>query len=129
MVLLVLAKVLAPSEFGILAIAALTYNVLLALSQLGIGDALTYLKDEDRVEEASRTALSMALAAGLVLMGITWVFSPAIARFFHIPDAAFVLRGFALALPFDAAAQIPIGRINSFPELRAADRHRLRAAS
>ena len=109
MVLLVLAKVLAPSEFGVLAIAALTYNVLLALNQLGIGDALTYL--EDRVEEASRTALSMALAAGLILMGITWVFSPAIAQFFHIPSAVFVLRGFALALPFDAAAQIPIGRM------------------
>ena len=109
MVLLVLAKVLAPAEFGVLAIAALTYNVLLALNQLGIGDALTYL--EDRVEEASRTALSMALAAGLVLMGITWLVSPALAQFFHIPDAAFVLRGFALALPFDAAAQIPIGRL------------------
>ncbi len=109
MVLLVLAKVLAPAEFGVLAIAALTYNVLMALNQLGIGDALTYLKD--RVEEASRTALSMALAAGLVLMGITWVFSPAIAQFFHIPGATFVLRGFALGLPFDAAAQIPIGRM------------------
>ena len=109
MVLLVLAKVLAPSEFGILAIAALTYNVLLVLNHLGIGDALTYLKD--RVEEASRTALSMVLAAGLVLMGITWALSPAIAQFFHIPDAVFVLRGFAVALPFDAAAQIPIARI------------------
>lgn len=109
MVLLVLAKVLAPSEFGILAIAALTYNVLLVLNHLGIGDALTYLKD--RVEEASRTALSMVLAAGLVLMGITWALSPAIAQFFHIPNAVFVLRGFAVALPFDAAAQIPIARI------------------
>ena len=76
MVLLVLAKVLAPSEFGVLAIAALTYNVLLALNQLGIGDALSYL--EDRVEEASRTALSMALAAGIILMGITWAFSPGV---------------------------------------------------
>ena len=109
MVLLVLAKVLAPSEFGVLAVASLTYNVLLALNQLGIGDALTYL--EDRVEEAARTALSMALAAGFILMGLTWVFSPAIAHFFHIPGAVFVLRGFALALPFDAAAQIPVGRM------------------
>ena len=108
-VLLVLAKVLTPSEFGVLAIAALTYNVLLALNQLGIGDALTYL--EDRVEEASRTALSMVLAAGLILMGITWAFSPLIAQFFHSPGAVFVLRGFALGLPFDAAAQMPIGRM------------------
>ena len=44
-------------------------------------------------------------------MGLTWVFSPAIAHFFHIPGAVFVLRGFALALPFDAAAQIPVGRM------------------
>src|SRR5215831_17652734 len=108
-VLLVLARALAPSQFGVLAIAALTYNVLVALNQLGIGDALTYLTD--RVEEASRTALSMVVATGLVLAGATWVLAPLIAQFFHSPDATFVLRGFALGLPFDAAAQVPIGRM------------------
>jgi len=108
-VLLVLARALAPSQFGVLAIAALTYNVLVALNQLGIGDALTYLAD--RVEEASRTALSMVVATGLVLAGATWALAPLIAQFFHSPDATFVLRGFALGLPFDAAAQVPIGRM------------------
>ncbi len=39
-VLLVLAKVLTPSQFGILAIAALTYNILLAFNELGVTDAL-----------------------------------------------------------------------------------------
>ena len=34
--LLVLARALAPNEFGILAIAALTYNVLSAVNQLGV---------------------------------------------------------------------------------------------
>ena len=108
-VLLVLARVLAPSEFGILAIAALTYNVLQAVNQLGIGDALVYL--QDRIEEASRTALSMVIATGLILMGITWALAPMIASFFHSPAAAFVLRGFAVCLPFDAAAQVPVGRL------------------
>jgi O-antigen/teichoic acid export membrane protein len=108
-VLLVLAKALAPSEFGILAIAALTYNILSALNQLGVADALTYLKDQ--IEEASRTAFSMVLAAGLFLMVVTWVLAPAIASFFHSPQATFVLRGFAVCLPFDASAEVPIGRL------------------
>jgi len=96
-VLLVLAKALAPAEFGILAIAALTYNISSAINELGMADALTYL--QDRIEGATRTALSLILAAGLVLMALTWTFAPIIASFFHSPHATFVIRGFAVCLP------------------------------
>jgi O-antigen/teichoic acid export membrane protein/SAM-dependent methyltransferase len=108
-VLLVLAKALAPAEFGILAIASLTYNILSSINELGVADALTYL--QDRIEEATSTALSLVLAAGLVLMILTWALAPVIASFFHSPDSAFVIRGFAVCLPFDASAQVPIGRL------------------
>jgi O-antigen/teichoic acid export membrane protein len=109
LVLLVLAKALTPSEFGILAIAALTYNLLQAVNQLGIADALTYLADQ--IEEASRTALTMVAGTALVLMGVIWALAPVIASFFHSPHAAFVLRGFAVAMPFDATAGVSIGRL------------------
>jgi O-antigen/teichoic acid export membrane protein len=107
--LLVLARALAPSQFGILAVAALTYNVLVAVNHLGVADALTYFKD--RIEEATRTALSMVIVGGLILLAATWVLAPFIAHFFHSPQATFVLRGFALGIPFDAAAQVPVGRL------------------
>jgi O-antigen/teichoic acid export membrane protein len=107
--LLVLARALAPSQFGILAVAALTYNVLVALNHLGVADALTYFKD--RIEEATRTALSMVIIGGLILFAATWLLAPVIAHFFHSPQATFVLRGFALGIPFDAAAQVPVGRL------------------
>jgi O-antigen/teichoic acid export membrane protein/O-antigen ligase len=107
LMLLVLAKILAPAQFGILAIAALTYNVLAALNQLGAGDALTYLPDRD-VGKASRTALTMLTGTGVLLMALTWALSPVIAHFFHSPGATLVLKGFALGIPFDAAAQVPI---------------------
>ena len=107
--LLVLAKALAPAEFSILAVAALTYNVLIALNQLGVSDALTYL--HDTIERASRTALTIVVVIGLALTGVTWALAPSIAHFFHSPGATFVLRGFALGIPFDAAAQVPIGRL------------------
>jgi O-antigen/teichoic acid export membrane protein len=106
-VLLVLARALAPSKFGILAIAALTYNILSAVNELGVADSLVYRKD--RIEEASRTALSMVLGGGLILMAATWVLAPSIATFFHTSSATFVLRGFAVCLPLDAAAAVPIG--------------------
>lgn len=109
LVLVVLARALRPAEFGILAIAALAYNVLIALNQLGVSDALTYL--QDRIEQASRTALTIVVSGGLILTAVTWVAAPLIGHFFHSPGATFVLRGFTLGIPFDAAAQVPIGRL------------------
>jgi O-antigen/teichoic acid export membrane protein len=108
-VLLVLARALVPSQFGILAIAALTYNILQAVSELGVADALTY--QADQIEEASRTALTCVIVLGLILMAAMWGLAPLIAVFFHSPQSTFVLRGFAVSLPFDAAAQVPIGRL------------------
>jgi len=120
--LLVLARALAPAQFGILAIATITYQFMTSLNQLGLSDALVYMKDQ--IEEASRTALSMVLAGGLILMGATWALAPLVAAFFHIPQATFVLRGFALGLPFESAAQVPIGRLTrqlSFPRRTITD--------
>src|SRR5258708_13492735 len=67
--LLVLARALVPAQFGILAVAALTYKVLMALNHLGVSDALPYFKD--RVEEATRTALSTVIVGGSVLLAAT----------------------------------------------------------
>jgi len=107
--LLVLARALTPSEFGILAVAALTYNTLLVVSHLGIFEALSYLRDRIELGELSRTALSICIVVGLILTGVTWALAPLIAHFFHSPDATFVLRGFALGITFDAAAMVPRG--------------------
>jgi O-antigen/teichoic acid export membrane protein len=107
--LLVLARVLAPSEFGILAVAGLTYNVVFALTHFGVADALTYFKD--RVEEATRTALTMMIVGALILTAAAWALAPLIAGFFHSTQATFVLRGFALSIPFDAIAAVPTGRL------------------
>ncbi len=54
----------------------------------------------------------------------TWALAPAIASFFHSPQATFVIRGFSVCLPFDASAQVPIGRLTrslSFPRRAITD--------
>ena len=109
-VLLVLAKALAPSQFGILAIAALTYNVLSAHQPAGRGRrADLYTGSGSRRRQGQRFPWS--LPPDSLLMVLTWAFAPVIASFFHSPHATFVIRGFAVCLPFDASAQVPIGRL------------------
>lgn len=115
-VLVVLAHFLAPADFGVLAIASLSYNVLQALNNLGIPDALTYRKD--RVEEAARTAFTLMIGAGAVLTVAAWLAAPTIAGFFHAPDAVFVLRGFALGIAFEAAAEVPIAMLTRSLQFR-----------
>ncbi|HLG92465.1 MAG TPA: oligosaccharide flippase family protein, partial [Acidimicrobiales bacterium] len=46
--LLVLARLLAPSQLGVLALAAMAYNVLAAINSMGVADALTWRQDRAR---------------------------------------------------------------------------------
>ncbi len=114
--LLVLAHFLVPSELGILAIAALAFNILSALNNLGVADAITYRKD--RVEDAARTALTLMIGLGATLTVATWFAAPALASFFHSPHATFVLRGFAISLVFDAAATVPVALLTRSLDFR-----------
>jgi O-antigen/teichoic acid export membrane protein len=104
--LLVLARLLAPSQLGVLALAAMAYNVLAAINSMGVADALTWR--QDRAREAAGTALSLMVGLGLALTAAAWVAAPWLARFFHSPESSFVVRGFALAITFDAASTVPV---------------------
>lgn len=107
--ILVLAHFFTPAQFGIIAIATLTYNVLGAISNFGIIDAITFQKD--RADDAARTSLSILIAVGLTMAAAAWLAAPAIAKFFHSPAATDVLRGFAIALPIDVVSDVPRGML------------------
>ncbi len=108
--LLVLARFLDPKQFGVISVAALTYNILQAFSNMGIPDAMIYLKD--RSDEVARTALTMITGAALGASTVMWVTAGALGDFFHSPAAAFVIRGFAIALPFSAASLVPLSLLS-----------------
>src|SRR5205814_7344431 len=84
-ILIVVARTLAPKDLGVLAAATLTVTILQAINEIGISDALTYR--HDRVAEAARTALTIMLATGLVATVVAWVAAPALAQFFHTDHA------------------------------------------
>lgn len=88
--LMVLARILAPGEFGLFAVA-LAYLVYLdTIGDLGMGAALTYWPD--REEDAAQLSLVLGIVMGLLLALLTFFTAPGVAAFFRQPDAEPILR-------------------------------------
>jgi O-antigen/teichoic acid export membrane protein len=108
-VLAVLATRLDPREFGVLSIAGLSRNLLVVLGVHGFADALVYQRH--RVMEAARTAFLLAIITGAILALGLVISAPAVASFFHVPEASGPIRAYALIVATGASAQIPVAML------------------
>jgi PST family polysaccharide transporter len=79
---------------------------IVAMPGVGLYAALTFRSEN--VAEAARTALAIQLAVGTAMTATAWVLAPAVAAFFHRPNAVGVLRGLAIVIVCYAAADIPM---------------------
>ena len=95
--LAVLARLLAPRDFGLLAFALVYITYVETVADLGTGAALIYWP-ERREEAAQVTFVSNALA-GLAWCGLTLLAAPWIADFFNSPSGVPILRALALSFP------------------------------
>jgi PST family polysaccharide transporter len=107
----VLARVLTPSEFGLVAFALATTAILDGVSDLGLSQSLIISKDED-VERRADTAWTVSVLIGAVLTLVTFALAPVAAAFFDTDELRtllpllgvnFVLR--ALGITHFAIAQ------------------------
>jgi len=88
--LTLLARLLAPAEFGLLAFA-LTYIVYVdTIADLGSGTALIYWPD--RRDDAAQVTFIINVAAGIFWCGLTFVLAPYIADFFNAPQGTAIVR-------------------------------------
>jgi len=94
--LVVLARLLDPADFGLMGIALLTVNGLKKLSELGIDAALIH-QQEDNIDRYLNTAWCLQILRGLLLAGITFLSAPYVASFFGEPRAAGVLQVISIA--------------------------------
>jgi O-antigen/teichoic acid export membrane protein len=102
---LLLARLLAPAEFGAIGVATLVISAFTLLRNAFVYQTL--IQRSDRVREASDQMVIMAGALGLVscvlgLLGAGWV-----ANFFHAPDSAGVLRLLAVAFLIGSIGSVP----------------------
>lgn len=93
--LVILARLLSPSDFGLMGIAFLTLAVLRQFSKLGFDFALIQKPQED-VDLYLNTAWSLKAARGVLLGIFAFMFAPFVATLFGEPRSEPVIQAIAL---------------------------------
>lgn len=101
----VLARLLAPEDFGIIAIVGVVTGFFAILTQVGLSAALVQRKELAPGELS--TAFWTAVALGVLVVLAGWALAGPIAASFDSPDAAPFLAVAPLALLFGLTATVP----------------------
>lgn len=101
---LVLARLLTPSEYGVVAMVL----VFIALADVfaGSGFATGLIQKKDADERDFSTMFYCSLACSVLLYGVIFACAPAIAGFYSEPSLVLILRVFALRIPLSAVNAI-----------------------
>lgn len=97
-VVIVLARLLTPADFGLVAMLMVIFAVSSVLVNGGFTAAL--IREPEITEEDKSTAFWMNLIAAVVIYGIIWIAAPAVASFFEQPRLVGLTRFMALNLIF-----------------------------
>lgn len=92
----ILARLLAPSAFGLLALANLTLRFVQYFSRVGIVPAV--IQKQTLSRDDLRAAFAISMATGLAFTAIAWFLAPLAATFFTEPDLTPILRTMSLHL-------------------------------
>lgn len=104
-VLAILARLLSPTEFGVVS-AALTVAALAELfGRIGVGPAIVQAADLD--EAKIRTGSTVTIAAGVIAGAILFLSAPVVAALFQIPTVEPVVRAFSLLFVIGGFAVVP----------------------
>ncbi|MDQ3281638.1 MAG: lipopolysaccharide biosynthesis protein [Acidobacteriota bacterium] len=93
--LALLARLLAPNEFGLLAFAMAYITYAEAIGDLGSGVALVYWPD--RREDASQVTFIINAVGGVAWCLLTLAIAPYVAEFFHAENGAAIVRVLAFS--------------------------------
>lgn len=87
---IILARILAPEDFGLLALGLLAVNYLDVLRDFGVGPALIYRQEDP--EQTADVAFVLSVANGIILTAAAFLCAPLVAAFFGEPRVVNILR-------------------------------------
>ncbi len=102
LVLIVLARLLTPADFGLVSAALVVVGLSQNLSQLGVGPAVVQIPQLEA--RHLRTGFTMSVLFGFLLAGLIWLLSPYIADFFRMQELTPVLRALSWIFPFSGSS-------------------------
>lgn len=100
LVQIVMARLLAPDEFGMLAIMLVFVNIGNVIVQSGLNTAI--IQSPDATERDYSTVFWMSLTMSVVLYGVSFALAPAVAAFYDAPAIVAPLRVLVLILIVNA---------------------------
>jgi O-antigen/teichoic acid export membrane protein len=86
----ILARLLSPSDYGLLAMIAVFNAIALAFVNSGFGNAL--IRKPDLTEDDNTTAFSFNIVVAFVMVGVIWLIAPLVAKFYDKPILISLLR-------------------------------------
>jgi lipopolysaccharide exporter len=93
----ILARLLTPADFGVVALAILFIELLYALKDLGVNQALIVISDDDVLDYAE-TAFVASVAIGVALTLVVAALGPAAATFFDESELTWMLPALGTTL-------------------------------
>jgi O-antigen/teichoic acid export membrane protein len=104
-VFLVLARLLTPEDFGVVAAATVVISLSQALADAGLGKAL--VQRREAIELGADAAFWLSLGLSVLLALALFAGADAIAAFFGEPRVAAVVRVLSVQVPLTALAAVP----------------------
>ncbi len=114
-VAVLLARLLDPKDFGLLGLAAVFLEILVYLQDLGIGNVVTYYKDNEE-EYPFYSAISLAVAAGFTVL--VFFSAPWLASFYREARLAPILRVISVSFLLAGLRRVSIGVLNKRMDFR-----------
>lgn len=113
----ILARLLTPKDFGLVAVAMTIVPLVYLLAELGFGTYLVQAKEAGRT--AIGTAFWYAVTAGVLLTGGLIACAPLLERLFGVPGVTGVIVGISPAVIFVSLAAVPIALLRRQMRFRA----------
>ncbi|MFV8165935.1 lipopolysaccharide biosynthesis protein [Mycobacterium sp. 134] len=103
---LLLAKLLVPEDFGVVAAGLSVIAYLEIILDLGIGAAIIYEQEKGVSSSRLNTAFTLNLGICIILTTAGWLAAPWLCAFFHTPQQEWVYRALFLFLLLRGISQI-----------------------
>jgi PST family polysaccharide transporter len=105
----ILARLLTPDNFGIVAYVTVAITYLTLVKDLGLGAALVQRRDD--VEKTANTVFTLNLGVGILITLITMLIAPLAAAYFREPLVTPMLRWLGLSIFLNSLGSVHMSRL------------------
>ncbi len=114
---LVLARMLSPSDYGLVALLYIFFAIANSLADSGFGTAL--IRKKDRTDEDCSTAFLFNMAASLLLAGAFFLGAPLVAKFYGEPRLVWIMRVSAMTVVLNGLSVVQSARLTVKMDFRS----------